>query len=256
MQKINNKITPELYKAIVAIVDERMKEFHIPREDFHELKGIVKRLAQAQARTEEAVERLAQAQARTEERVGRLEEAVERLAQAQARTEERVGRLEEAVERLAQAQARTEEAVERLAQAQARTERAVGNMAKEIGGLSATIGFGLEDICRVVLPGYLERHYNVYVSELNRKFFRVNKTDVEINFYGEGRKNGKKVVILGEAKSRIYEGEVKKFLQQISKVTPQIEHEILKVMFGYLIHPTAVELAKKEGVILVASYQR
>ncbi len=207
MQRINNKITPELYKAIVAIVDERMKELHISKEDFHELKEIVKRLAQAQARTEE--------------RMGRLEEAVERLAQAQART-----------------------------------ERSVDNMAKEIGGLSATIGFGLEDIGRVVLPGYLERHYNVYVTELNRKFFRINKTDVEINFYGEGRKNGKKVIILGEAKSRIYKGEVKKFLQQVSNVIPQIEHEILKVMFGYLIHPTAMELAKKEGVIQVASYQR
>jgi len=228
LQSINNKITPELYKVIVAIVDERMKELHIPREDFYELKEIVKSLAQAQAKTEK--------------RIGRLEEAVEKLAQAQARTEERMGRLEEAVEK--------------LAQAQARTERAMENMAKEVGGLSATIGFGLEDIGRVVLPGYLERHHNIYVTELNRKFFRFDKTDIEIDFYGEGRKNGKKVIILGEAKSRIYEGEVKKFLQQISKVPPQIEHETLRVMFGYLIHPTAMELAKKEGVILVASYQR
>ena len=221
MQMINNKITPELYKAIVAIVDERMKELHIRREDFHELREIIERLAQAQARTEERIEKLAQAQAKTEERVGRLEDAVEKLAKAQARTEE-----------------------------------ALANLAKEVGGLSTTIGFGLEDICRVVLPGYLERHYNVYVTELNRKFFRINETDVEINFYGEGRKDGKKVVILGEAKSKIYKSEVRKFLQQISKVIPQIEHETLKVMFGYLIHPTAMELAKKEGIILVASYQR
>ncbi|MCD6317550.1 hypothetical protein J7M02_00595, partial [Candidatus Aerophobetes bacterium] len=192
--------------------------------------------------TEETIEKLAKAQAKTEERVGRLEDAVERLAKAQAKTEERVGRLEDAVEKLAKAQAKTEEAL--------------ANLAKEVGGLSTTIGFGLEDICRVVLPGYLERHYNVYVTELNRKFFRINETDVEINFYGEGRKDGKKVVILGEAKSKIYKSEVRKFLQQISKVIPQIEHETLKVMFGYLIHPTAMELAKKEGIILVASYQR
>ncbi len=238
-----NRITPEVYKTIVTIVDERVKELHIRREDFRKL--------------EEAVERLAQAQAKTEERMGRLEEAVERLAQAQAKTEERMGRLEgrvggleEAVERLAQAQAKTEKAMERLVQAQ--TE-----MRKEIGGLGAVIGFGLEDIGRVVLPGYLERHYNIYVDELNRKFFRVNKkTQIEINLYGEGKKNGKKVVILGETKSRIYEGEVKKFLRQSSKIAPQIKCEVLKVMFGYLIHPTAMELAKKEGIILVASYQR
>ena len=42
MPSTNNQITPELYKAIVAIVDERMKELHISREDFHELKEIVK----------------------------------------------------------------------------------------------------------------------------------------------------------------------------------------------------------------------
>ena len=238
-----NRVTPEVYKTIVTIIDERVKELHIRREDFCKL--------------EEAVERLAQAQAKTEKTMGRLEEAVERLAQAQAKTEERMGRLEErvggleeAMERLAQAQAKTEKAMERLTQAQ--TE-----MRKEIGGLGATIGFGLEDIGRVVLPGYLERHYNIYVDELTRKFFRVNKkTQIEINLYGEGKKNGKEIVILGETKSRIYEGEVKKFLRQISEIAPQIKCEVLKVMFGYLIHPTAMELAKKEGVILVASYQR
>lgn len=42
MPSTNNQITPELYKAIVAIVDERMKELHISREDFRELKDIVK----------------------------------------------------------------------------------------------------------------------------------------------------------------------------------------------------------------------
>jgi len=256
MQMIN-RVTPEVYRTIVAIVDERVKELHISREDFHELKKTVEELAQAQARTEKAIERLTQAQAKTEERV-------EELAQAQARTEERVGGLEKAIERLTQAQAKTEEgmrrlekAIERLTQAQAETERSMKEMRKEIGGLGATIGFGLEDIGRIVLPGYLERHYNIYVTDLNRKFFRVNKkTQIEINLYGEGKKNGKKIIILGETKSRIYEGEVKKFLQQISKIIPQIEHEILKVMFGYLIHPSASELAKKEGVILVASYQR
>jgi len=265
-----NEISPELRRAIVGIVDERLREIHIPREDFHKLTEAVEelaqaqakteermgrvelaveKLAQAQARTEKAVEKLSQAQAKTEERMGRVELAVEKLAQAQTRTEERMGRVELAVEKLSQAQARTEIAMEKLAQAQ--TE-----MRKEIGGLGATIGFGLEDIARVVLPGYLERHYNIYVDELNRRFFRVDKTDVEVNLYGEGRKNGRKIIILGETKSRIYEGEVKKFIQQISKVVPQVEHEVMKVMFGYLIHPTAMKLARKEGIILVASYQR
>ncbi|MBE0478325.1 hypothetical protein IBX65_04305, partial [Candidatus Aerophobetes bacterium] len=66
MPETNNKITPELYRTIVAIVDERVKEIRVTSKDFHELRDAVKELAGAQARTEQAVERLSQAQAATE----------------------------------------------------------------------------------------------------------------------------------------------------------------------------------------------
>ncbi|MDI6810250.1 MAG: hypothetical protein QMD80_00970 [archaeon] len=202
-------ITPELYKAIIAIVDERIKDIRVTREDFDELRGVVKELAQAQSRTEE--------------RMGRLEEAVERLAQAQARTEEEVR-----------------------------------NLAQQVGKLSENIGFSLEDIAKVVLPGYLERHFNIHIDELERRFFVVDSEEIEMNIYGEGKKNGKKVVILGEVKSRIYEREVEGFIQEVSKLLPVLKGKggVFKVMFGYLIHPSAAKLGEAQEVILVASYQR
>jgi septal ring factor EnvC (AmiA/AmiB activator) len=82
-------ITAELYRAIVTIVDDRVREIRVTREDFDRLTQTVAQLAQAQARTEQRLEELAQAQARTEQRLDRLEAAVERLAEAQARTEQR-----------------------------------------------------------------------------------------------------------------------------------------------------------------------
>ena len=69
-------ITPQLYQAIMAVVDERIREIQVTREDFHELKGIVQELAEAQRE-------LAEAQARTEQRLDRLEAVVGELAQAQ-----------------------------------------------------------------------------------------------------------------------------------------------------------------------------
>jgi len=97
-------ITAELYRAIVTIVDDRVKEIRVTREDFDRLTQTVAQLAQAQARTEQRLEELVQAQARTEQRVEQLEGAMQRLAEAQARTEERLDRLEAAIERLAEAQ--------------------------------------------------------------------------------------------------------------------------------------------------------
>jgi phosphoenolpyruvate-protein kinase (PTS system EI component) len=73
------KITPTVKKEIVKIVDERIKEAHVRREDFSELKGIIKELgikigelAEAQKRTEIKVEELAEVQKRTEIEIAKL----------------------------------------------------------------------------------------------------------------------------------------------------------------------------------------
>jgi predicted nuclease with TOPRIM domain len=229
------ELTKELYETVVAIVDDRMSAVKVIREEFGALQGVVKELAQAQKRTEERVEELAQAQKRTEERV-------EELAQAQKRTEERV-------EELAQAQKRTEERVEELSSA-------IKDLAHQVGVLSETIGFGLEDIARVVLPGYLERHYGIQVSELSRRFLLVDGQEVELNLYGEGQRDGSPVIVIGECKSRIYEREVKIFAKTLVEVTKVLPGEIFKLIFGYLIHPSADREAKQHGIELVASYQR
>jgi seryl-tRNA synthetase len=254
-------LTAEMYRAVITIVDERVREIRVTREDFNELKGAVQELAQAQARTEQRVEELAQAQARTEQRVeelaqaqARTEQRVEELAQAQARTEQRVGGLERAMQELAQAQARTEQQIEKLVEAQQ-------NLAQQVGRLSDTIGFGLEDIAKVVLPGYLQRHFGVMLEgvlgeELNRHFFHINGTDVEINLYGEGQRDGQRVVVLGEAKSRIYGNDVEKFAHNLVVMDHVLKGEVVRVMFGYFIHPSAEIAARERDILLVASYQR
>jgi tetratricopeptide (TPR) repeat protein len=206
------------------------------------------RLEEAVARLEAAVQRLAEAQARTEERVTRLKEAVAKLAEAQARTEERVTRLEAAVARLAEAQARTEERV-------ARVEVTLRELAQQVGRLSDTIGFGLEDIARVVLPRWLSRHEGIEVEELTRTFFEVDGEVVEINLYGVGVRGGEKVVVLGEARSRIYEQDVE-FDGVAEKAGRVIPHRVYKLLFGYWIHPTAQREAAGRGLTLIASYMR
>lgn len=161
------------------------------------------------------------------------------MAEAQARTEERVTRLEEAVTRLAEAQARTEERV-------AKVEVSLRELAQQVGKLSDTIGFGLEDIARVVLPGWLSRHEGI----------EVDGEVVEINLYGVGVRDEEKVVILGEARSRIYEHDVKEFDGMAEKARKVIPHRVYKLLFSYWIHPAAQREAAGRGLTLIASYMR
>jgi len=140
-----SSLTAEMYRAMVAVIDDRMQTISVTRQDYDHLAGrmdrveaSLERLAAAQTRTELRMEELAAAQARTEQRLERLEIAVEKLAAAQARTEQRVDRLEIAVEKLAAAQARTEQRVEELAAAQARTETQLQNLVKVVTRLEET----------------------------------------------------------------------------------------------------------------------
>ena len=235
-------ITAELYEAIIAVVDERVREIRVTREDFGELKGIVRDLAQAQGRTEMRVEELAQAQGRTEMRV-------EELAQAQGRTEMRV-------EELAQAQGRTEMRVEELAQAQGRTEKALANLAHQVGRLTDTIGYGLEDLGQWVIPAYLERAYGIAgIKKCTRKFIKVDKKEIEIDLYAEGKRNGERVVVLGESKNRIGRTEVKGFIAHLREMESVWDKPTFRFMFGYRSHPSAEELAREHGIEVISSYQ-
>lgn len=229
-------MTAELYKAVVAVVDDRVEGIKVTRRDFDDLKGVVEERVGG---LERAMETLARTQAE-------MQNAIKELAQAQARTEERVGGLEQAMERLAQAQARTDGALQELA--------------RQVGRLSENIGFGLEDVARVVLPDYLAYRHNLQLEgepgeELRRVFFEVDGREVEINLYGEGRRDGQKAVVLGESKSRIYGRDVQDWAKVLAQVEPLVEGEVMRVMFGFYIHPTALKEAREVGILLVASYQ-
>jgi hypothetical protein len=133
-----------MLELVEAVEGNLREQLAVRRQDFDELRDVVRalaeaqkrteqrveELAEAQKRTEQRVEELAEAQKRTEQRVSRLEVAIAELAEAQKRTEQRVSRLEVAIAELAEAQKRTEQRVEELAEAQKRTEQRIEELAE------------------------------------------------------------------------------------------------------------------------------
>ena len=104
-------IPRDLYEFIVKIVDEKIRDIKVRREEFDRLVATVRELSEAQMEAvkrldmiDEALNRLTEAQKRTEERINEL-------AEVQRRAEERMDRLEEAIVRLAEAQERDRKSV-------------------------------------------------------------------------------------------------------------------------------------------------
>ncbi len=266
------QISAELYEFVIKVVDDRVREIKVTREDFNALKQVVEELAQAQKKTEQrlgrveaAVEQLAQAQKKTEQRV-------EELAQAQKKTEQRLGRVEAAVEQLAQAQKKTEQrlgrveaAVEQLSQAQKRTEEELCSLIREhaktremVAGLSDTVGYGLENQAYKSLPRLLERDFDLKVKgKLARRYiiYEDGKED-EVNVYGWGMKDGKKILILGESEVKLSRKKLTRFLKRAERIKHyEGAKESLLLAITHMTHPKIEEYASQNGIKVYYSYE-
>lgn len=266
-------ITRELYETISTIVDDKIKDIKIRREDFDALHDDLRGVSHT-------VDGIAKTQNEVEARVGRLEAVMIELAEAQKHTYISVAELREAQTRtelklgeLAEAQKRTDISVAELREAQTRTERSLAELAEshkllvsavhglkvQVGRLSDTIGFGLEDIAIVMIPGYLQRHHHIAV-EFRKKLIRLpNKQEIEIDLYGEGKKEGQPIIVIGETKTRVKKGDVIKFDKRTQPLVQHFKEKnlaVLKTMLGYWVHPDAETEAQARDMIVIASYQR
>jgi len=223
MPETNGGMNAELYKTIITIVDERVKQIRVTREDFDELKSVVRELVYSQ----------------------------KELAQAQKKSEERLDRVEKAIEELAQAQKRTEVEVRKLAIGLRETRQMVA-------GLSDTVGFRLEDESYKSLPRLLKRDLNLEVEgRLIRKYveYADGKVD-EVNIYGKGKRNGKTVYILGECKSKLGKRDIDNFLKLVKRLDTVIgaEEKVL-IAVTYNVVPQVERYAVEKGIKVYWSYE-
>jgi DNA repair exonuclease SbcCD ATPase subunit len=272
MQTAVFKITPPIKRELVKIVDARIKEAHVTKEDFSALKNIVKELgvkmgelASAQKRTEIKVEELAEAQKRTENKVEELAEAqkrtenkVEELAEAQKRTEGRLEELTTAQKELTEAQKRTEMALVTLAESMREMRQDIHTLSKEVGGLGKSFGYALENESYRHLPDILRTKYGIEVKE---KIIRAHIGGREINLFCPAFKDGREVLIVGEARTKL---DVKKeqpevFAELEEKVQAVLaEHpqaEIVRVVVTHFASNSFLDKAKAQGIIVVQSFE-
>ena len=222
----------------------------VKKSDFEELKAVVKELAEAQKRTEERVEELAEAQKRTEQRVNEL-------AEAQKRTEERLTRLEHTVQELAEAQKRTEEEIKKLTTAIQTIEKEQTKIKAELGGLSHTVGYRLEDEAFKALPALLKQDFGITIKgRLKRDFIEIGPEKyIEVNIWGEGKKNGKEYTIIGEAKSQLKKKDIDEFLKKLEVIKRYIPKKQFPILVTYIAHPQVQRYAKEKNIKLYFSYE-
>lgn len=245
------KITPSVKREIVKIVDERVREVHVTKEDFSELKSIVKELAEAQKRTEVKVEELADAQKETQKEVGRLDKTMQELAEAQKETQKEVGRLGRTMQELAEAQKRTEEEMRNLAIGLNRTR-------EDLGGLSRSFSYAFENEAYRMLHRLLKERYAIEVKD---KVIRAEVGGKEINFFGKAEMEGREIYIVGEAKVRLDDakkrGDIFKEIEEKVRAVKEEygDVEVASLLVTHFATKGFLKKAEEKGIMVVQSFE-
>jgi len=202
---------PHLRDALLSLAEEleRSRQDAVPRDEFRDLRAIVKELAEAQKRTEIRVGELAEAQKRTERELRLLTEEHRKTRQ-------------------------------------------------QLGGLSATVGYRLEDEAYKGLPPLLSRDFGLELDTPLRRRFIPDRDGalLEVNIIGAGRRDGRKVTVIGEAKIQLSKRLVNEFLKKRLSRFEVVFEEILPVLVTYMIsEPDAEDYARQKGLAVYYSYE-
>jgi len=254
-----DKAEPYVRELIISLAEEIQSKIIVSRTDFDDLKNIVRELAEAQKETKNELKALAEAQKNSASRtdLDDLKNIVRELVEAQKNSASRtdLDDLKNIVRELAEAQKRTELSMEELVKAQKKTEAEVRDMKKQLGGLTADVGYGIEDKIMPCIFDFGKKEFDADIRLVERKnlVYSDGKYD-EINIYAEGLKNGKPVFIIGECKAQPGKKDFDRFAKIAERVKKILSGDIYAFIVGYSFSPE-VEIYAEEKYPYIRTYK-
>jgi DNA repair exonuclease SbcCD ATPase subunit len=240
--------TEQRVESLTARVEELAEFQKRAYEEFQEYRK----------QTDERFRELAEAQRRTEQRVESLTARVEELTEAQKRTDQRIESLTARVEELTEAQKRTDQQIAELVAVQRQMQLEMQDMRRQLGGLSQTVGYVLENEAMKSLPDLLLRDYGLQVQgRLRRQYVRdASGQPIEVNIFGTATRDGEEYTVIGESKSQLSKRDVDRFLRRTIETLREVYPRVFPVLITHMIsEPDAEEYARSLGVALYYSYE-
>jgi len=261
--------TKEVFLEFLNQLDEMNKRIKIgvTKEEFKELKDAILELTKAQKETEKRLVELIGTQKEHDRRLSELtnaqketEKRLAELIETQKEHDKRISKLETAIVELTNAQKETEKRLSRLERVVEELTRNVNKLTKEvtvikkeIGGLSRTVAYALENEALRMLPKFLKERYNIEIID---RLIRTEINGREVNFFAKAVKNGEEVFVIGESTLRF---DSKKKLSQILKslesVTELLKGEVVPILVTHYAKPKLKEEAEKRGILVIQSFE-
>ncbi len=199
----------------------------------------------------EAIAELRQTVAELVQMTRQNTEAIAELRQTTQQHSEEISDLRRTVQELVEVQKQTQEDIRRLTWG-------LDDLRKQVGGLSMTVGYTLENAAYKALPHLLNRDYGLQIDgELTRRFVEDNQGEhIEVNIFGQARRNGETLTIVGESKAQLSKNDVDSFLRRKIQRLQGRYPNLFPVLVVHMTSEWDVEAYARElGVAVYFSYQ-
>jgi hypothetical protein len=219
------QVFTEPQAAMLVAAFQESRERLATLEDFSQLKDSVNRVAVAQEQTERELRALAEAQRELADAQKEMAEAHKGMAEAQ----------------------------KEMAEAQKETAWSMKDLRKQVGGLSQSVGYGLEAYAMERIPKILAKRLGlVEESSGPEQFVYPDATEDEVDVVVRGTIGGRRMVFLCETKTNITPQEIRDFMLVADRVRPQVGcDDVHTLYFAYRASAESRKLVADSGGILV-----
>ncbi len=248
----------ERFARMQQTVEDILRVQRQHTEEIAELRQATQQNTQAIAELREMTQKNTQAIAELRQTVAELvqmtrqnTEAIAELRQTTQQHSEEISDLRRTVQELVEVQKQTQEDIRRLTWG-------LDDLRKQVGGLSMTIGYTLENAAYKALPHLLNRDYGLQIDgELTRRFVEDNQGDhIEVNIFGQARRNGETLTIVGESKAQLSKNDVDSFLRRKVQRLQGRYPNLFPLLVVHMTSEWDVEAYARElGVAVYFSYQ-
>jgi len=220
-------------------------------EAIAELREATQRNTEAIAELRETVANLVQVTDRHSREIAELRQQTAELVQVTQQHSHEISNLQRMMQQLIEVQQQTQEDIRRLTQG-------LDDLRKQVGGLSITIGYTIENEAYRALPRLLARDFGIEVeSDLRRQFVADDTGEyIEVNIFGQARRNGEVITIVGESKAQLSKNDIDAFVRRKLQRLQGVYPNPFPVLVTHMISERDVEeYARQQGIAVYYSYQ-
>ncbi len=140
-----------------------------------------------------------------------------------------------------------------MAQEVGKLARSLDGTKSQVGGLSRSMAYALENEAYRKLPAYLKIHCELDIRD---RFIRTEVGGEEINIFAKATRNGEEVLIIGETVLKLDDrskmGQLERKVQAVRNTSPL---SIIPLVITHYARPRLLEKVQQEGVLVVQSFE-